>query len=138
MTTPRETKGAPCVLLVDDDRDFLDQLALRFEREGYTVITAGNEKEAGERLAERLPDLAVVDLMMDRMDGGFTLAYRIKQLDPAIPVLLVTGVTAETGLEFSRDDRGQQAWIKADAVLAKPVRFEQIQRELERLGVRHG
>jgi CheY-like chemotaxis protein len=131
------THAKPLVLLVDDDQDYLDQLSLRFEREGYAVRTAHNEAEAVQALAETRPDLAVLDLMMDRFDTGFTLAHRIKQMDQNIPVLLVTGVTAETGLEFDKNGNGARSWIKADAVLAKPVRFEQIQRELDRLGVRH-
>ncbi len=130
-------EARPVVLLVDDDQDFLAQMALRFEREGWRVVTARNETEARARLASLRPDLAVLDLMMDQLDGGFTLAHQIKQMDAAIPVLLVTGVTAETGLAFERAGAGQRSWIKADAVLAKPVRFEQIRRELDRLGVRH-
>ncbi len=132
------TRVKPLVLLVDDDQDYLDQLSLRFAREGYDVCTAHSEAEAVQALSEGRPDLAVLDLMVDRPDSGFTLAYRIKKLDPAIPVLLVTGVTAETGLVFAKNGAGARNWIKADAVLAKPVRFEQIQRELDRLGVRHG
>ncbi|MBE0567803.1 MAG: response regulator [Krumholzibacteria bacterium] len=129
--------GRPLVLLVDDDQDFLVQMSTRFAHEGWRVETAHNETEARAKLATVRPDLAVLDLMMDQLDGGFTLAHEIKQLDPRIPVLLVTGVTAETGLAFERAGAGSQSWIKADAVLAKPVRFEQIRRELDRLGVRH-
>lgn len=129
--------GRPLVLLVDDDPDFVEQLRTRFAREGWRVETAHNETEARVRLAAARPDLVVLDLMMDQLDGGFTLAHEIKRQDPAIPVLLVTGVTAETGLAFERAGAGDRGWIKADAVLAKPVRFEQIRRELDRLGVRH-
>ena len=133
-----DAQTKPVVLLVDDDPDFLEQLALRFGRDGWEVATARNEAEAEAWLAARRPDLAVLDLMMDRLDGGFTLAHRIKSRDPDVPVLLVTGVTAETGLSFERAGAGPESWIKADAVLAKPVRFEQIRRELDRLGVRRG
>jgi CheY-like chemotaxis protein len=129
----------PTVLLVDDDQDFLDIMRLNFENDGWEVTAVHSERAARETLGAMRPDLAVLDLMIDRMDTGFTLAHMIKRLDEAIPVLLVTGVTAETGMEFDKDgSRGEKDWIKADAVLAKPVRFEQIRRELDRLGVRHG
>jgi len=129
----------PTVLLVDDDQDFLDILTAHFAEEGWEVVAVHNEREARERLGTLRPDLAVLDLMMDRMDSGFTLAHMIKKIDAAIPVLLVTGVTAETGLEFDKaGSAGEKSWIKADAILAKPVRFEQIRRELDRLGVRRG
>ena len=101
-------EARPVVLLVDDDQDFLAQMALRFEREGWRVETARNETEARAKLATLRPDLAVLDLMMDQLDGGFTLAHQIKKMDAAIPVLLVTGVTAETGLAFERAGTGQQ------------------------------
>lgn len=127
----------PTVLLVDDDRDYLEQLEIQFERAGYRVLSAGCEVDARQLLTELKPDLAVLDLMMENLDGGFTLAHHIKREWPELPVIIVTGVTAETGMVFERHP-GAANWIKADAVLAKPVRFEQILRELSRLGVRHG
>jgi len=130
MTTDSASKT---VLLVDDDVDFRTQLQLQLQAAGYTVIEAESQQEAEELLAGTRPDLAVVDLMMEHMDGGFALCYHIKRKDPQIPVILVTGVTAETGLEFDVATDDERAWIKADAWLSKPVRFEQLQREIERL-----
>jgi len=131
------THTKPTVLLVDDDHDYLEQIAIRFEHQGYQVVKAFNENEALKILKNMKPDLAVIDLMMDQMDGGFTLAYTIKKIDENIPVLMITGVTAETGMAFEKAGSGAKSWIKADAVLAKPVRFEQILGELERLGISH-
>lgn len=124
------------VLLVDDDADYLDQLRLRFENLGFQVTTARDEHQARTACADQLPHLAVLDLMMDQVDGGFTLAHWLKSRDPGLPVIMVTGVAAETGLDFAGGG-GKRGWIKADAVLAKPVRFEQILRELGKLGLYH-
>jgi CheY-like chemotaxis protein len=121
------------VLLVDDDPDFLYQQKRQLEAVGLTVIAAENEKQAEEILARERPDLAVVDLMMDNVDGGFTLCYHIKKKDPAIPVILVTSVNNETGLHFDAADPEQASWIKADAFLSKPIRFEQLKKEVDRL-----
>ena len=121
------------VLVVDDDVDFLDQQRIQLEAMGFTVITAECESQADEVLAKTLPDLAVVDLMMDQLDGGFALAYRIKKLDASIPVIMVTGVQRDTGLSFDTASPEERAWIKADAFLTKPVRFEQLRREIDRL-----
>ena len=117
------------VLLVDDDVDFLEQLRMQFEAEGFKVLAAGGEKAAVEILEANRPDLAVLDLMMEHMDAGFNLAWRIKRIDESIPVILVTAVESETGMGFAPGGD----WLKADAVLAKPVRFEQLKREIERL-----
>jgi CheY-like chemotaxis protein len=121
------------VLLVDDDPDFLYQQKLQLEAAGLTVVSAENEKEAEGVLANIRPDIAVVDLMMDNVDGGFTLCYHVKKIDPSIPVILVTSVNNETGLHFDAADPEQQSWIKADAFLSKPIRFEQLKKEVDRL-----
>jgi hypothetical protein len=61
------------------------------------------------------------------------LCYTAKKKDPDFPVILVTGVTSETGIEFDVITDEERSWIKADIVLAKPVRAEQILNELKRL-----
>ncbi|MBN2717953.1 MAG: response regulator [Deltaproteobacteria bacterium] len=120
------------VLLVDDDVDFLEQHRLFLETENYHVVSAQSRAEAEELLKTMTPDLAILDLMMDETDDGFVLAYNIKKINPDVPVILVTAVTSETGLEF--DSVGKPgSWIKADAILPKPIRFEQLKREIHRL-----
>ena len=120
------------VLVVDDDLDFLAQTSAQLEALGYRVVTAESLAQAEEVLAAGRPDAAVIDLMMEETDAGFTLAYRIKKLDPAIPVVMVTAVTSETGLGFDAATGEERAWIKADAILDKPIRIEQLVREIER------
>ncbi len=127
------SENKPTVLLVDDDTDFLFQQQTQLEMAGYQVITAPNENQARKLLAERRPDLAVLDVMMDQPDAGFTLCYHIRKTDPSIPIILVTGITRETGLEFDISSAADRAWIRADAMLAKPIRFEQLKREIDRL-----
>jgi CheY-like chemotaxis protein len=127
-----ETKTT--VLLVDDDEDFLLQQELQMQDAGYAVVTASGEGPATRLLAEGLvPDIAVCDLMMENSDAGFTLCYHIKKKCPGTPVILVTAVTSETGMEFDAATDEERSWVKADALLAKPVRFEQLRDEIERL-----
>jgi CheY-like chemotaxis protein len=121
------------ILVVDDDEDFRLQTEMQLRALGFEVVAVNGEDQADEVLRDLSPDLAVVDLMMERMDGGFALSYRLKKRQPPVPVILVTGVTAETGLDFSETTDAERAWIKADAMLSKPVRFEQLRREIERL-----
>ena len=130
METANSTKT---ILVVDDDVDFLAQQQLMLEGAGYKVIAAPGQQQAEEILKDTRPDLAVVDLMMEHMDGGFALCYHIKKKDPTIPVILVTAVTSETGMEFDARTDEERSWVKADAMLTKPVRFEQLQAEMDRL-----
>jgi two-component system, OmpR family, response regulator len=123
----------PQVLLVDDDSDFLWQQKVQLEAAGFDVVTAVGEADAKAKLAERHPDLAVIDVMMDNPDTGFTLCYYIRKLAPRIPLILVTSIVSETGLDFALASDNDRAWIRADALLAKPIRFEQLRREIDRL-----
>lgn len=120
------------ILLVDDDQDFIEQMQYMLESAGHKTRTAPGRARAEEILEELKPDLAVIDLMMDQNDDGFVLAYRIKKKYPDVPVIMVTAVTSETGIDFaSASDTG--GWMKADAILQKPVRFEQLEAQIKRL-----
>jgi len=132
MTNATKNK-TKTVLLVDDDLDFLAQHQILLQNIGFTVVTAESQRQAEELLKTQKPDLAIVDLMMEHMDGGFALCYHIKKLDAKIPVILVTAVSSETGLEFDAATKEERSWVKADVMLSKPIRFEQLQREIERL-----
>ncbi|MCL4837501.1 MAG: response regulator [Thermoanaerobaculia bacterium] len=121
------------VLVVDDDEDFRDQMTLQLEAAGFEVVAADGEAAALAALEGAAPDLAVIDLMMEHMDGGFALAYRLKKRQPPVPVIMVTAVAAETGLDFASALQGSPGWMRVDAMLSKPVRFEQLRREIDRL-----
>jgi CheY-like chemotaxis protein len=127
------SKESRTILVVDDDEDFRTQLVMQLQAAGFTVVAVEGEAKAAEALRTLHPDLAIVDLMMEHMDGGFALSYQLKKLEPPVPVIMVTGVIAETGLDFSTTTGAERSWIMADAMLGKPVRFEQLQREIDRL-----
>jgi CheY-like chemotaxis protein len=123
----------PHILLVDDDEDFLFQHKVQLEHAGYRVTAATNRADAEAAAAEDRPALAILDLMMEQHDDGFVLSHHLRRLLPGLPVILVTAVTAETGISFTPASGTERAWVGADAVLAKPIRFEQLRREVERL-----
>ncbi|MBM3317552.1 MAG: response regulator, partial [Candidatus Eisenbacteria bacterium] len=61
------------ILVVDDDIDILEQVAMMMQAEGYAVVQAQGHEEAEEALLTTIPDLAVIDLMMENRDSGFVL-----------------------------------------------------------------
>ncbi|MDT8301464.1 MAG: response regulator [Sedimentisphaerales bacterium] len=130
MTTKRDTHK---ILVVDDDPDFLIQQEAILTAAGYDVVTACNRLEGEAKIAEQVPDAIIVDLMMDETDDGFILCYVAKKKNSDVPVILVTGVASETGIEFDAATDEERSWIKADVLLAKPIRAEQIVAELKRL-----
>lgn len=121
------------ILLVDDDPDYLFQQKMELESEGFNIITAETRKIAKELLKELKPDIAIVDLMMEEMDAGFVLSYEIKKKYPDVPVIMVTAVTGKTGMEFDSVTPDEKHWIKADMIFTKPVRTEQLLKEIKRL-----
>lgn len=123
----------PVILIVDDDEDFIIQQQMCMTRAGYEVVTAGGRKEAEKAAGNGHIDCAVIDLMMEETDGGFVLAYHLKKNNPDLPVIMVTSVTGDTGLQFGPVGEGEKKWVKADVVLSKPIRFEQLEREIRRL-----
>lgn len=121
------------ILVVDDDADFSYQMRLQLEAAGFEVVTLDTAAAAREYVQKTRPDLVLADLMMEEPDAGFSLCYYIKKRDPTIPVVIVTAVTSVTGLSFNAETAEERAWIKADALLTKPVRFEQLESEVQRL-----
>ncbi len=121
------------VLIVDDDPDVVAQIAMVMEAEGHETFSAASQREAEELLLSVRPDLAVLDLMMEQMDSGFMLCHYLKKLYPSTPVILLTAVTAATGLSFATASSEAQSWVKAETVMDKPVRPEQIKAEARRL-----
>ncbi len=120
-------------LLVDDDMDFRLQQRMLLESMGLEVVEAETRAQAEKILDETHPDIAVIDLMMEEADSGFVLCHRLKKHDPNLPVIIVTAVASETGMTFSASTREERSWIKADAVLNKPVRPAQLRKEIDKL-----
>jgi len=121
------------ILVVDDDIDMLEQVAIILKGEGYQVIQAQGQKEGEEALLTTIPDLAVLDLMMEHMDSGFVLCHHVKRLYPDTPVILLTAVKSATGMDFNPQSSDAASWVKADVLLDKPVRPEQLKQEVRRL-----
>jgi two-component system, OmpR family, response regulator len=126
---PKEIK----ILVADDDGDYLFQMKLMLTGAGYQVITADSQTQAEEIIASVKPDLAILDLMMEKDDSGFILSYKIKKLYPTVPVILATAVSQETGISFGLDNEEDRSWIKADLYLEKGIRQDQLLLEIEKL-----
>ena len=124
---------AKTILIVDDDVDYLTQLEIQLKSFGFNVISAGGQKEGEGMLDKIKPDLAIIDLMMENMDSGFILSYKMKKKFPEMPVIIATAVTEETGLVFGIESEEDKNWINADKYLEKGIRPDQLHREINKL-----
>jgi ammonium transporter len=79
------------ILVVEDDADTRELMTRTLLREGWSVDEAENGLVALERIADNLPDLILLDLMMPRMDG-FQFIAELQQTPrgPSIPVIVIT------------------------------------------------
>ncbi len=127
------TKKGKTIFIVDDDYDHLFQQKFHLEKWGYEVISAESQREAEEIMDKIKPDLAILDLMMESDDSGFILSYKLKKMNPELPIIISTGVSAETGMNFGLSSQEDKNWIKADLYLEKGTRPEQLKLEIEKL-----
>jgi CheY-like chemotaxis protein len=125
--------GNYTILLVDDDQDYLVQLQAKIQNFGFKTIIADGQKEAEALIEKTKPDLAILDLMMENEDSGFILCYKMKKKYPDVPIIIATGVAAETGISFDINDENNRKWIKADRFLDKGIRSERLKEEIENL-----
>jgi CheY-like chemotaxis protein len=78
------------LLLVDDEADFRAVTSRVLSRRGFDVVEAASGEQALLRVKEKVPDVVVLDLKMEGMDGIETLTA-IRKDHPELPVLILTG-----------------------------------------------
>ncbi|MCF7790507.1 MAG: response regulator [Victivallales bacterium] len=120
-------------LVVDDDFDYQELISFYLKSYGFEVVVGGSQAEGEKLIQETDFDLAVFDLMMENSDSGFVLSYKLKKTNPKIPVIIVTNVTNETGYHFDVSTDEMRSWIKADVILDKDIRNEQLYNEINKL-----
>jgi DNA-binding response OmpR family regulator len=114
VTDDAPTRARPVVLAADDDEDILELVAFRLERSGYTVLRARDGQEALELARNEKPDLAVLDVMMPKLDGfELTRRLRAEEATSRMPIILLTARAQDTDL-----DRGFESG--ADDYIRKP------------------
>ncbi len=80
------------ILIVEDDLDWLDLLALHFEKEGYEVFTANDGLEAYHVYRDKKPDIVVLDVIIPHFDG-YSLIKKFHLHDPQLPVIFMSALT---------------------------------------------
>jgi len=95
------------VLVAEDDRDFGNILTQYITISGFDVTLGRDGKEAWELFNHGKFDICVLDVMMPEMDG-FTLAEKIKEAHPEVPVIFLTAKSLKEdivrGLKIGADD----------------------------------
>jgi DNA-binding NtrC family response regulator len=93
----------PRILIVDDEPDMVDNCARILRRAGYRCLTAIDPHRALTLLESERPDLLLTDLKMPEIDG-LEMLHRARELDPALPVVVVTAyATIESAVAAIKD-----------------------------------
>jgi DNA-binding response OmpR family regulator len=125
MTDSAADREQPVVLVADDEEDILELLVFRLENSGYTVVQAHDGAEALEVARSSRPDLAVLDVMMPKMDG-FELTRRLREDEATsrMPIILLTARTQEADVQ-----RGFDAG--ADDYIRKPFSPQELRSRVQ-------
>ncbi|HEX8144253.1 MAG TPA: response regulator [Pyrinomonadaceae bacterium] len=106
------------ILVVDDDAELQDLISFALKREGYEVLIAGDAYEGLEALDRERFDLALLDVMMPKMDGLMMLS-QVRERDKELRVIVMTALsTPEAAISALRD--------QASDFLAKPFDVGQL------------
>lgn len=121
------------VLIVDDDKEFVKLYSLVLRNGGHEVSTAYSAAEALEALKSARPDVVVLDVMMEHFDSGFNVSKSIKENRPDLPVILMTAISEETGMDFRPQSDEERRLMNADAFLDKSASPEELLKKIAEL-----
>ncbi len=101
------------ILVIDDDPDIVTAVTMVLESAGHEVVSASSGKQGLACLKTQIPvpDLIVLDVMMETHTEGFELALKLHSPDPAsewwlfrtIPILMLTAIHSTTPLRYEPD-----------------------------------
>jgi len=113
------------VIIVDDDRSFVDAVAVLFEDFDYRALKANGGREGLELLRSDDVDMAIIDVNMPDMDG-VELARKIANLPKPIPTILISS-------DDSRENADRCRAAGKGIFLAKPLDPEVLLQTVSRL-----
>ncbi len=123
------------IALVEDDQLLRANYSQALEREGYRVNSYSSRKEALAAFKKQLPDLAILDVMLqDEIEGGFDLCRELRQASPTIPIIFLTARDSDldkvSGLRLGAWDYLTKGTTTLDFL---PVRISALFKMLEAL-----
>lgn len=106
------------ILVVDDDKNTRRLFQAILENEGYEVVTAENGEDALEKMDQQYIDLAILDIMMPKMDG-YEFTKTLRQCNNSLPVLMVSAKQLPS-------DKKQGFLVGTDDYMTKPIDEEEL------------
>src|SRR5512147_174002 len=123
------------ILVVDDDKDLRESVASYLGARGYEVVTASSGTEAVARIDERVPDLLVLDVMMDYDAEGLNLAYKLQNDERTrkLPIVILSGFLKELDKKYEKFEFIQGRDWPAAKMFEKPVKLSELAESIANL-----
>jgi len=113
-----ESNGAHRVLVVDDEANIADVVAMALRYQGFEVETAGDGAAALKAVEQFRPELVVLDIMLPDMEG-FDVAQRLRSRRNDVPIIFLTARDAS-------EDKLRGLTIGGDDYVTKPFSLEEL------------
>jgi len=124
------------VMIVDDDQDFAETIALVIRNEGHEVQNKYDTESAFQCMQQKAPDLVLLDVMFpEDSSAGFELARTMRHENEnlkMVPILMLTAINARFPLGFGPNDIDSE-WMPVTDFLEKPVDFDVLREKVAKL-----
>ncbi len=126
--------GNRYVLIVDDDPDIVETVAMMLESKGYEVGKAYDGIEGEESIGKRRPDLLILDVMMPRKNG-YVLCSELKKKKETrdIPIIMLTAVGE--AVQTTSYSHASGMTLEAEDYIPKPVDIQVLLKSIESLSI---
>ena len=122
------------ILIIDDDPIYVKSTKAILESHGYQVISAQNGDEGLASMRQKVPDLVLLDVMMDWILEGVTISQEMmsqRELQ-RVPIIMVTAIRSEYRGLFPQDQ-----YLHIDSWMDKPCAPDELLSEVEKTLARH-
>ncbi len=108
------------ILIIDDNPDILGTLGLALGKEGYTISLADSAQDAHIKLAQEVPDMILLDIMMPGQDGiSFCGELRQQEAFRLVPIIFMSTLSQTDDIVRGLDAGG-------DDYITKPISFKEL------------
>lgn len=116
------------ILIIDDEPDICDSISELLRDHNYEVLTSNRGTEGQELILKEKPDLVILDISLPDLDG--TVIYENLRKNPEtkkLKVIFLTALATGAPEQYAGIDRADYT------IISKPVRFEALLKEIERV-----